>query len=271
MRRYRRHGIELAPGALIVDVGGNIGMFSRWAIHECAGDAHILAFEPVPELARALEYNLALAKLEQPRAGFTVLNCALSDVEGEAQFTFYPQCTMWSSAHTDMTDPAMLSSALDLVTQNMPSDSSQGGAGLSRDLLGADLVAEIRTVELRRLSSILHEGILDGAGTVSRDQPIALLKVDVEGAELEVLLGVDDTDWARVQQVAVEVHDRDGKLEAVTDLLVFHGFAVKVERGPPPFFLVQRHSDSVAADGSGLQFESSEMAHVFATRPQARV
>ena len=31
----------------------------------------------------------------------------------------------------------------------------------------------------------------------------------------------------------MEVHDRDGKLEAVAELLRFRGFAVKVERGPP--------------------------------------
>ena len=69
----------------------------------------------------------------------------------------------------------------------------------------------------------------------------------------------------------MEVHDRDGKLEAVAELLRFRGFVVKVERGPPPFYLVQRYADHVAPDGTGLQFSSSEMAHVFARRPHARV
>ncbi len=32
-----------------------------------------------------------------------------------------------------------------------------------------------------------------------------LLKVDVEGAELDVLRGVDPQDWARIRQVVVEV------------------------------------------------------------------
>lgn len=31
--------------------------------------------------------------------------------------------------------------------------------------------------------------------------------VQVEGEELEVLRGLDAADWARVQQVALEVHD----------------------------------------------------------------
>lgn len=34
-----------------------------------------------------------------------------------------------------------------------------------------------------------------------------LLQVDVEGEELEVLRGIDAETWARVQQVAMEVHD----------------------------------------------------------------
>ena len=84
---------------------------------------------------------------------------------------------------------------------------------------------------MRRLSSVLRDCRTDGV--LGGNQQIALLKVDVEGAELQVLLGIDEADWARLEQVVVEVHDRDGKLEAVAELLRFRGFAVKVERGPP--------------------------------------
>lgn len=38
----------------------------------------------------------------------------------------------------------------------------------------------------------------------------------VEGEELEVLRGLDEASWSRIQQVAVEVHDCiDGELIAV--------------------------------------------------------
>src|SRR5262249_60403938 len=41
---------------------------------------------------------------------------------------------------------------------------------------------------------------------------IDLLKVDVEKAELDVLEGIEATDWPRIRQVVVEVHDLDGRL-----------------------------------------------------------
>ena len=36
-------------------------------------------------------------------------------------------------------------------------------------------------------------------------------KVDVEGDELEVLLSLDGSDWEKVKQVVVKVHDIDDR------------------------------------------------------------
>ena len=46
-----------------------------------------------------------------------------------------------------------------------------------------------------------------------------LLKIDVERAELEVLHGVEEADWPKIQQLVVEVHDVEGRLGAVQALL----------------------------------------------------
>lgn len=43
---------------------------------------------------------------------------------------------------------------------------------------------------------------------VPQDRDVALLKVDVEGAELAVLRGLPPQGWRRVRQVVVEVHAR---------------------------------------------------------------
>lgn len=48
---------------------------------------------------------------------------------------------------------------------------------------------------------------------------VDLLKVDVERAELDVLRGVRREDWLRIRQVVLEVHDVDGRLAAVQELL----------------------------------------------------
>ena len=64
--------------------------------------------------------------------------------------------------------------------------------------------------------------------TVLREQEIArvdLLRVDVDGAELSVLRGVESADWARIDQVVVTVED-DARAAVVETLLRARGYAV---------------------------------------------
>ena len=70
---------------------------------------------------------------------------------------------------------------------------------------------------------------------------VDLLKVDAEGMEGEVLLGVDRADWPRIRQVVVEVHDVDGRLAAITALLAGVGGFDTVT--------VKRQTTSVGEDG----------------------
>ena len=60
------------------------------------------------------------------------------------------------------------------------------------------------------VSDILHEHGLS---------KIDLLKIDVERAELDVLMGISHTDWKLISQVVLEVHDVQGRLEQVLQLL----------------------------------------------------
>ena len=48
---------------------------------------------------------------------------------------------------------------------------------------------------------------------------IDLLKIDVERAELDVLLGISNTDWKLISQAVLEVHDVQGRLQRVVHLL----------------------------------------------------
>lgn len=50
-----------------------------------------------------------------------------------------------------------------------------------------------------------------------------LLKVDVERAELDVLRGISDGDWPKIRQLVMEVHDVNGALSAVRELLSIKG------------------------------------------------
>ncbi len=57
---------------------------------------------------------------------------------------------------------------------------------------------------------------------------IDLLKVDVERSELSVLRGIEDGDWPSIRQVAMEVHDVDGQLQSVLNILKDKGGFGKV-------------------------------------------
>ena len=59
---------------------------------------------------------------------------------------------------------------------------------------------------------------------------IHFLKFDVEGAELDVLLGLSGATWQRVQQLAVEVHYFDNRLQDIQTLLREKGFGHVVEQ-----------------------------------------
>jgi hypothetical protein len=60
------------------------------------------------------------------------------------------------------------------------------------------------------------------------------LKIDVEGAELDVLRGVALEDWASIKRLGVEVHDVNGRLAQVGELLEAAGFDhVEIEQGWP--------------------------------------
>lgn len=78
--------------------------------------------------------------------------------------------------------------------------------------------------EIRTVSDIVREY------DVKR---IDLLKVDVEKAELEVLHGIAASDWPKVQQVVMEVHDLDGRLQAITDLLKGNGLGNVIAEQEP--------------------------------------
>jgi hypothetical protein len=76
---------------------------------------------------------------------------------------------------------------------------------------------------VRKLSNMLKEQGLHG-------QTIDLLKVDVEGAELTVLLGIDDATWCCINQMVVEVHDgEDGRVDKIIELCKTKGFTKVVK------------------------------------------
>ena len=193
--------VELPQRPLVVDAGANIGMFALY-IKRRYPAAEILAFEPTPESAAVLRQNIELHAL----AGITVHEVALgSQPEQAAAFTYYPAAPGNSTRYPEETAPAK--AAVGRIFSPRVADRLYRG----RDI----------TVPVERLSAFL-----------APDRPVDLLKIDVEGAELDVLQGVDEAHWPLIRQAILEVPEHSGRLTAVCDLLSSHGLETTVGPGP---------------------------------------
>jgi amino acid adenylation domain-containing protein/FkbM family methyltransferase len=212
-RAYLRHGLTVGDGACVFDVGANIGLFSLQA-HLLARDVTLFAFEPNPEVHRCLLANARVFGLSG-----RFLPLALGRRRGTAEFTEYAGFSILSGFHGDR--QADLAVVREYVQQQSP-----GAPPLLDDGLMAELLVE--RFEERRLS--LPVTTLSDVIREHRVQRIDLLKINVEKSEADVLAGIEDAHWPLVAQVALEVHDVDGRLDAVVELLRARGFAVATEK-----------------------------------------
>ncbi len=71
---------------------------------------------------------------------------------------------------------------------------------------------------------------------------IDLLKLDVEGAEYNIMSGLAADHWPRIQAIAAEVEDVDGRLRMLSQLMEGNGLRVHTrqasELAGTPFHLL---------------------------------
>ena len=212
---YLRHGFTLGDGDCVFDVGANIGLFTLF-VHSLGHALTSYSFEPAPRVYEILRVN---ASRYAPRA--RLFNYGISDRAAEAEFTFYPNSPGMSTFHPRLEDER---DTLLAIMENQLREGVEGVEGVMRhadDLLEERFRAETFRCSLRPLSQVIYE---------HRVERIDLLKVDCQKSELQVLDGIEPSDWPRVRQVVMEVHDLDGALDRVAGLLDRHGFEVVAEQ-----------------------------------------
>jgi amino acid adenylation domain-containing protein/FkbM family methyltransferase len=208
---YMQHGIKLSADACVMDVGANIGLFSLYVLAQ-APAASIYAFEPIPPVYENLRINTTLSG-----GNVRLFNCGVSNAAGSASFAWYKHNSLISGRYANVAEEKAVIKAF-LKNQ-------QGGAEVSEEalekLLEERLEYEEYRCSLRTLSEVIaEEGI----------ERIDLLKIDVQKSELEVLEGIKEEDWGKIRQLVVEVHDIEGRLSRIKELLESHGFVQAVEQ-----------------------------------------
>jgi amino acid adenylation domain-containing protein/FkbM family methyltransferase len=229
-KTYDQNGIEYYPNSTIVDAGANIGMFALYACQK-SPDSKIFCFEPVTEL-----YDILTRNLEHISINAVPIRKALSDEIGSRELTYYPELSGMSSLHADQTKDAEL---LNQIVANLSDATDRDGQALlssSSDLLGERFNAVKQMCSTTTLSSVIEEHSIEN---------IDLLKIDVQRGELALIRGITDKDWSKIRQCVVEVHDEDGSLALVTELLTKRGFNVvaaqsELHRGTAVHFVYAR-------------------------------
>ncbi|MEM4949623.1 MAG: FkbM family methyltransferase [Candidatus Jordarchaeales archaeon] len=150
VRHVYEHGeCRVRPGDWVVDAGACEGFFSLYALEK---GANVLAFEPVPELVRALERTLA----EFIKAGRArIFPFALGQAKGEKTLHIYYYN----------------------VGRSTLSSEAQNVRGKKSDVVRKEKVL------VTSLDSLLAEGLLP---------PISFIKADVKGFERDLLLGAQE-------------------------------------------------------------------------------
>lgn len=224
---YFTPGLDLPPGATVLDVGANIGVFAAAVYERLGGDARIFAFEPMPPLYEVLARNAE----EFFDGKLTTLPYGLAASEQELDFSYFPGATIFSSS---LRDAGNIEQERRRVTASVVEMIKLGDtplrrlpAPLLRLVVGRKLRVmrqlEKHRVLVRPLSAVLDEQGIDR---------IDLLKIDVEGAELAVLQGIEERHWPLVRQAVIEVEGWTANLAAIREVFDSRGFTVRAEQEP---------------------------------------
>ncbi|HEU5474648.1 MAG TPA: FkbM family methyltransferase [Actinophytocola sp.] len=212
-RTYAKNGISIPDGATVLDVGGNIGLFTLFAHHE-AKDVRLYTFEPAPPLFELLRRNVA-----EHGVNATLFNIGVSDTETEANFTFYPRSSGMSSFHPDEAEERH--NLRTIIANQQQAGAEIGALAGSEELLDVRFEAIEFTARLRPLSAVIREQGIDR---------IDLIKIDVQKSECQVVAGIADEDWPKIRQLVLEAHDAHGAVGRLVELLEGRGFSVTVEQ-----------------------------------------
>lgn len=176
----------LKPGDMAVDVGANVGYMTSLFAARAGTAGRVESFEPHPRIFTRLRRNLHSAETNAPPVNVRLHDCALGDRDGIAQ----------------LVEPQVFSI-------------NEGASTVGRRDAVPETSASAHGFDIRiaRYDSVLA------------DCEVALLKVDVEGFEPQVLAGAERAlAQRRIHNVIYEAHDCErSELHA---LLARYGYAI---------------------------------------------
>jgi FkbM family methyltransferase len=172
---------RLRPGDVVYDVGANVGFFTVLAAHLVGRTGRVVAFEPLPANVAALRHNVELNRFDN----VTIVEAAVAAAAGSAGLVLAGEPT-WAKLAPSTGEP------------ERPTTGGQPVAA------GAPTPAV--SVRLVSVDDLLASGALP---------PPTLVKIDVEGAELEVVAGMRATLRTHQPILLCEMHGKNREFAAL--------------------------------------------------------
>lgn len=221
--------ILLKKNVTVFDVGANVGLFSLEILRRTEGQAQIHSFEPVPDTFSKLEKNFQ--RLTPNFPNIHLYNYGLGEDELTVTFMHSPFVASMSSRY-DMFGADDNKMAMSMIYNKKLADKFHmrippfmkylprfvnSGILFGLNFVFRNTVGKATPVEckLTTLSKIIND---------QKIEKIDLLKIDVEKAEMDVLTGISESDWAKINAIVLEVHDIAGREDEIKKLLTRHGF-----------------------------------------------
>lgn len=221
-RVYLQRGLKVTDGDVIFDVGGNIGLFSKFIANH-AENLKVYAFEPLFPIFEVFQENMKDEDCE-----LHAFNVGLGMKRGRFDVIYYEKITGDSTAvpwDWDRKVDLYVENYNEAIAASMPIAKLVPKClrkwvverSLKRMYSGKKITCKLRTMS----------GIIDQYDV----ERIHLLKIDAENYEKQVLAGLRDDHWDRIQQIAMEVHTHipggENLMEEMIQLLESKGFTVE--------------------------------------------
>jgi phthiocerol/phenolphthiocerol synthesis type-I polyketide synthase E len=212
---YAKNGLSLADDCVVFDVGANIGLFSLFVLNK-VNNPKIYAFEPAPPIFKALEKNVS-----GYGAHVKLYNCGISNKPDSQELVFYPNSTGMSSFYANKEEEKHV---LKSIIENQYKMDQEAMEPIVQSL---DTILDRRFVEKKyRCEMKTISGIIASENIATVD----LIKIDIQKAELDALMGIDECHWPKIRQVVIEVHDIDGRVNFIESFFQQRGFKVYSEQ-----------------------------------------
>ena len=186
---------------IFYDIGANVGFFTILGAKRVDSSGHVYAFEPEAKNATTLRRNAKLNNF----TNVTVIEKAVSRTTGSGKLCLTEYC----GSHTLASDEQKL---IDNPSQQ----------------LEAELPTFLQVKERVTVNTVSIDDLLRD----NKIKPPTLIKIDVEGAEIEVLEGMSQTlkKWQPIVIYEVDDENQDGllkKRKQVDDFLLSYGYKIE--------------------------------------------